>query len=111
MNPLDYSLCTQTVTVYRKEDTGVCRFVLENCYLEMEVCEHTDVLGKQQAFRFLLIMPGQEQLVFPGDRIVEGVGAEVEAWAQTNGFAQVEYATLCRWDGCICHTEAGRKVR
>ena len=28
MNPLDYSLCNQTVTLYRKEGNGVKRQVL-----------------------------------------------------------------------------------
>ena len=111
MSPLDYSLCTQTVTVYRRQEDTVQRVILENCYLELEEQVLEDVLGQQSAYRFLLIVPGQEQLVFAGDRVTVGIGPEDISWVQTGGFPQVEYARICCWDGCICHTEAGRKVR
>lgn len=109
MNPLDYSLCEQTVTVYRRQGEGVARVVLDNCFLQLQRMQKTDTLGQQRACSFLLIVPGQEQMVFPGDRIFEGVGPEDLTWAQTGAFDQVEYAKPCYWCGCICHTEAGRK--
>ena len=108
---LDERLCTQTVTLYRRQGSAVQRIVLEGCYLEMEQRLSRDALGQQREYRFLLIVPGQEQMVFPGDRILEGIGPEELSWALTSGFAQVEYAKVCCWEGSICHTEAGRKVR
>ena len=33
MNPLDYSLCNQTVTLYQKEGNEVKRQVLTDCHL------------------------------------------------------------------------------
>ena len=33
MNPLDYSLCDQTVTIYRKNGDEILRKVAGNCHL------------------------------------------------------------------------------
>ena len=109
MNPLDYSLCAQTVTVYRKQEEGVQRTVLDSCFLQIQQEQKMDVLGQQKFCCFLLIVPGQEQLVFPGVRIFAGIGPENLTWEQTGAFPQAEYAKPCYWNGSICHTEAGRK--
>lgn len=109
MSPLDYSLCTQTVTLYRRQEDTVQRTVLKNCFLQMRQKLETDLLGQQRVYAFLLIVPGEEQLVFPGDRLVEGIGPQTLSWQQTSGFPQVEYAEAYYWEGKLCHIEAGRK--
>ena len=109
MSPLDYTRCRQTVTVYRRQEDKVLRQVLDNCFLQMKDTLREDVYGKECSASFLLIVPGTQQMVFPGDRILEGIGPEVTDWGQTSGFAQTQYAQVFCWDGEICHTEAGRK--
>ncbi len=111
--PVDYSLCCQTVTVYRKQENRVLRQVVEGCYLE-----HRDKLagrltGDQQERSFLLIMPGNIQRVFPGDRVLRGIGPVVSDWESfipetVAGLVEVEYTTPCYWENEICHVEAGR---
>lgn len=112
--PLDYSLCDKTVTVYRMENGKLQRLVVEGCYYVWQVGQETDALGTRQITRFLLIMPGSCQRVFPGDRIYDGVGPEEVDWPTflpTNvpGLSQVAYTRPTWWAGSICHVEAGRK--
>lgn len=116
MNPLDYSLCTDTVTVYRKESEGVFRQVLDNCFLSWEEQVVTDKFGTRKGVEFLLICPGDTQKIFPGDRIYAGVGPEAEEvqWgeflpAAVPGLGQVSYVRVYRLDGENCHTEAGSR--
>lgn len=114
MHPLDYSLCTQTVTVYRKQADSVMRQVVENCYFRLEQKQERDAMGCQREKAFLLIMPGETQCVFAGDRVMEGIGPEIttEQWrrfipALVEGLAEVSYATPYCWEGTVCHVEAG----
>lgn len=114
--PFDYSLCNQTVTIYRKQRHNVLYQVIENCYLEYSTRVDTDEYGKQMERRFLLIIPGSRQQVFVDDRIYDGVGPElsIQEWtdfipAKVPGLMQVQYVTPCSWNGQICHMEAGRK--
>lgn len=114
--PLDYGMCCQTVTVYRRTPQEILRFVLPGCFLQWQQEQSFERLGQQQERKFLLIQPGKEQLVFPGDRIFEGVGPQItpEQWAafvpeRVAGLGQVVYAVPYRWQGVFCHTEAGRK--
>ena len=72
--------------------------------------------GEQKPRKFLLVQPGEKQLVFPGDRVWEGVGPVVteENWdmfipALIPGLGEAEYASAYYWQGQFCHTEAGRK--
>lgn len=115
--PLDYSLCQQTVTVYRKQTDGIYRQVVENCFFRLERHRKVDALGCRGEKTLLLIVPGDTRCVFPGDRVMEGVGPEVsaEAWSQfvpalVEGLAQVSYATPFVWEGRLCHVEAGGKA-
>ena len=100
---VDYSMCCQTVTIYRKtsEDT-ILRQEIPGCFLQWE--------NLWDGQNFLLIQPGQEQLVFPGDKVWEGIGPEValEAWEDFIPTAEVQYAKVYNWEGKFCHTEAGR---
>lgn len=116
-SPFDYSLCSQTVTVYRLRDRCVIRRELEGCYLQYSTHIQTDEYGRQLERRFLLIAPGQEQLVFADDRIYAGIGPEIseQNWpefipAKVEGLMQVQYVKPCFWNGQLCHTEAGRKA-
>lgn len=111
--PLDYSLCNSTVTVYRKTAEGICRQVVEGCYLENRCEQRSELSGTRQESPFLLIMPGSCQRVFPGDRILEGIGPQVIDWESfipvtVPGLYQAQYAMPCYWEGQICHVEAGR---
>ena len=54
--PLDYSLCTMTVTVYRRE--GLTRHVLEGVFYEETQRKTQDVGREAQEMGFLLIIPG-----------------------------------------------------
>lgn len=114
--PLDYSLCCQTVTIYRKQGDSILRQAAENCYLEARDQRVTDTLGSRGDFSFLLVMPGPDRRVFPGDRVMAGEGPEVslEDWdgfipAKVPGLYEVEYAAPYTWEGETCHVEAGRR--
>lgn len=113
---MDYSLCAQVVTVYRKTPEGVLRLELPGCYLQWREEEGFDRLGRKKERKFLLIQPGQEQLIFPGDRVFDGVGPEITSqdWGRfipelVENLGQVAYAAPYWWQGRFCHTEAGRK--
>jgi len=111
--PVDYSLCRQAVTVYRKGKDTVLRQVVQGCYFEHRV-KHTPALpGVTQEKNFLLIMPGDTQRVFPGDRVLPGVGPVVTDWEHfipetVEGLVEVAYAAPCYWENKLCHVEAGR---
>lgn len=112
----EYGMCNQTVTVYRKTKEGICRKVIHNCCLQWAEKLRYDRLGRCVNRNFLLIQPGVEQLVFPGDRVYDGVGrvVDLEDWEYflpiaVPGLGEVAYATPYQWKGVFCHTEAGRK--
>ena len=112
--PLDYSLCTQTVTVYRKSKGTLQRLVVDGCYYIWEDVTVTDVAGTRFERRFLLIMPGRCQRVFPGDRIYNGVGPEEVNWQEfipvnVAGLSETAYVRPSWWGAEVCHVEAGRK--
>lgn len=109
MSLMDYGMCDQTVTVYRRTMDGLARFVLDGCCLQVKSRGKLDESGYQVDRPFLLIVPGEEQMVFPGDRVSLGIGPEVNAWQETAAFLEVEYAAPFVWEGTFCHTEAGRK--
>lgn len=116
MNPLDYSLCDRTVTVYRKREDGITRLVADGCYYAWQEEQTVDEEGCRRETTFLLVMPGDTQRVFVGDRVFDGVGPEVDTdgWAafipaKVAGLAEVSYVMPCYWDGKLCHVEAGRK--
>jgi len=113
---VNYALCDQTVTVYRLRDGQVQRQVLENCGYSWQNTEVDDELGCRRETKCLLILPGEEQTIFPGDRVFDGVGPAVTAarWAEfvpvlVPTLAEVAYVMPVRLGGQICHWEAGRK--
>ena len=114
--PTDYPFCTQTVTVYRKTENGIHRQEISNVFLQIQENTRFSQLGRQLERKFLLIQPGEHQLVFAGDRIYAGIGPEVTVrqWPsflpeQVEGLVVAEYATAYYWQDRFCHTEAGRK--
>ncbi len=113
--PLDYSLCNQTVTVYRLEGSTVQRQIIWQAQYQFEVQESCDREGKTRKTTCLLIIPGQADLR-PGDRVYPGVGPIVTArdWAgflpvRIPGLSQIHYVKPRYWDGRVCHTEAGSR--
>ena len=101
--PLDYSLCRDVVTVYRRE--GLTRHVLEGVFYEDTQRRAVEVGREAREEGFLLIVPGGWD-IRPGDRLAFGLGPEITTWAQTTGLATVESVKQCRFQGQICHTEA-----
>ena len=111
---LTYSLCNQTVTCYRQEKGQVRRQILENCFYRWEDVLVSGESGDRFVRKCLLIQPGDAQKVFPGDRVLPGIGPEVTDWenflpVNQPGLSQIAYATPWYWEGKIAHTEAGRK--
>lgn len=109
MNPFDYSLCDQTVTVYR----GQQRQVAENCHLSRQISTPTENYGKSEEKKFLLIIPGDFPLQ-PGDRIYDGIGPMEVDWdtfipALVPELYEVSFAKPCFWDGEVTHWEAGNR--
>lgn len=109
MNPFDYSLCDQTVTVYR----GQQRQVAENCHLSRQISTPTESYGKSEEKKFLLIIPGDFPLQ-PGDRIYDGIGPTEVDWntfipALVPELYEVSFAKPCFWDGEVTHWEAGNR--
>lgn len=113
--PVDYSLCNQTVTVYHNTGSGFMRTVFNRAYLDHKKTQTVDKTGNKEANSFLLVIPGATQAVFPGDKVLMGIGPEVttrEAWAAmvpatTPGLVVVSYADSKFWNGQMVHTEAG----
>ena len=114
MNPLDYSLCNQTVTFYRKTGEEIIRQVAENCHLSCKYRETTESHGKSMEKKFLLIIPGEEISLQPGDRIFAGIGPENVDWqaflpANVPELYEVSFAKPCYWEGNLTHWEAGNR--
>ena len=113
---MDYPMCSQRVTIYRKTAEGITRTELPGCYIQWQEEESYDRLGRQAQRKFLLIQPGESQQVFPGDRVLEGIGPEIfdGEWHTFTpelvaGLGEVAYAKPFYLQGIFCHTEAGRK--
>lgn len=114
--PIDYSVCRDTVTVYRLQEDKVLRQVVESCFITWEEKFVTDATGTRMGRNFLLILPGDRNEVCLGDRVFDGIGPEITAqqWsafipACVPGLGQVNFVKPCRWEGEICHIEAGNR--
>ena len=114
MNPLNYSLCRQTVTVYRNEKGQLQRQVIPGCSYHWQDRKVADVRGWHLERGVLLIVPGDKGDLRPGDRIFEGVGPVDVDWDRwiprlVPGLSEVAYVQPQYWRDRVCHTEAGRK--
>lgn len=114
--PIDYSkLCRQTVTVYHRTPDGITRSVHKRAFLDHKKTHSVEKTGSKEANSFLLVVPGEEQLVFVEDKVFDGVGPEISTADQWRDFIPVKhpglfvvkYADAKRWGGSIVHTEAG----
>lgn len=110
MNPFDYSLCRQTLTLYGMRNGQQIRKEIRSCYFAPVNLLRTDLTGKSRLKKFLLIIPGQLD-VQPGDRIYDGIGPETVEW---NSFLpdlsprvyEIGNVKPCLWEGEICHIQA-----
>lgn len=110
MNPFDYSLCSQTVTVYRKVGEEIVRKTATG-FMGVKTAAPTESYGKSQEKTFRLIIPGDFAL-FPGDRVFLGMGPDTVDWktflpALVPEVFAVSFAKPCYWEGRIAHWEAG----
>lgn len=114
--PLQYRMCSQTVTVYHKDGDTITRTVYENkAYLDFRKNQNIEKTGNRETNSFLLVIPGSEQAVFPKDKVILGVGPEIAtaaSWAdfipsKVAGLVVVSYADPKYWRGQLVHTEAG----
>lgn len=120
-HPINYSLlCNQTVTVYRKQEVnGNVNFmqsVYKNSFLDFKKTVSVDKHGATESTSLLLVIPGSEQAVYPGDKVLLGIGPQIPSgdyWSKefipskVNGLMVVKYADPKYWNGKIVHTEAG----
>lgn len=113
--PVDYRMCNQTVTVYHKDGDTYTRTVYERAFMDFKKTQSVDKTGSKETNSFLLVIPGDEQAVFVGDKVMLGIGPEIgnrEEWAafipsKVPGLVVVSYADPKYWNGKIVHTEAG----
>lgn len=113
--PVDYRLCNQTVTVYHKDGDTITRTVHSRAFLEFRKTQTTDKTGSKEANSFLLVVPGNTQAVFVGDKVLLGEGPKIttaKEWTafvpvKVPGLVVVDYVDPKYWNGTIVHTEAG----
>ena len=104
----DYRLCKQAVTVYHRE--GLTRQVYEKAFYEF-TRQSSNAAGVDGAKEdFLLVIPGREQMLFPGDKVVLGVGPEVASWGELNRqnfptLSQINQVKCRFFDGKMVHCE------
>ena len=114
----DYSLCTQTVTVYSFDGEAVTRTVHPQAYLDFKKTENVDRTGSTEANGFLLVVPGSTLACHVGDKVILGEGpqvpeTEVAKWwrafipTKVDNLVVVGYVDPKYWDGQLVHTEAG----
>ncbi len=113
-NPLDYSLCNQTVTVYHwNPDTKqIRRTVYPGAFLDYKKTQNVDKTGGTDVNTFLLVIPCEKQAVFVGDKVFHGIGPMVTDWAKfipssVPGLCVVKYVDPKFWRDRLVHIEAG----
>ena len=116
ISPVDYSLCTQTVTVYHLDGKDTyTRKVFTDAFLDFKKTQNVDKTGSSEVNGFLLVIPGPSVPVSVGDKVLLGEGPEIatrEAWAsfipaKVPGLVVVKWVDPKYWHGSIVHTEAG----
>ncbi len=115
--PVDYRLCNQTATVYHKAEgrEAYSRRVYPRAFLDFKKVQSVDKTGSSEGTSFLLVLPTEEQTVYPGDKVLLGEGPEIssrEAWAgfipsKVPGLGVVKYVDPKYWQGKMVHLEAG----
>lgn len=114
--PMDYSLCDQTVTIYRRQLNTINRQVVEGCHYSWKEVQTEDVMGIRRQRLCLLILPADAADIQIGDRVYDGIGPQISAagWytflpVTVEGLSEINYVSPCYWEGTLCHIEAGRK--
>lgn len=113
--PIDYRMCRQTVTVYHKEGEKITRVVHEHAFLDFRKNLTVDKTGSQESNSFLLVIPGAEQMIFVGDKVMLGEGPVIDTrdeWAKLipatmPGVVVVKYVDPKYWGEQMVHVEAG----
>lgn len=112
--PLDYSLCDQTVTIYRMAQGQLIRQVTDGALLTVEYEQTPGVSGEEYTVHCHVILAGEDACLLPGDRIMQGIGPELSPaeWGQflpvrVPGLAQLERVKPFYWQGRQCHVEGG----
>lgn len=115
--PVDYSLCSQTVSIYHWDgkDTVTRRVVEKGAFLDFKKVQDVSKTGSSEVNSFLLVIPCSEIPVAVGDKVLHGEGSEigsVEEWrsfipAKTPGLAVVKWVDPKYWKGRLVHVEAG----
>ena len=113
--PVDYRMCKQTVTVYHKDGDTYIRTVYKKAFLDFRKNQTVDKTGSKESNTFLLIIPGDAQMVFAGDKVLLGIGPEittVDEWrhfipSTTPGLVVVKYVDPKYWGTQMVHVEAG----
>lgn len=116
-SPVDYRLCSQTVTIYHWDGKeAYTRTVIEKgAFLDFKKTQDISRTGSAEVNSFLLVIPCSEPLVAVGDKVYHGAGPEIttrEAWAsfipsKVPGLMVVRYAEPKYWKGRLVHMEAG----
>lgn len=108
-------MCKQIVTVYHKDGDVYTRTVHKKAFLDFRKNQTVDKTGSKEANSFLLVIPGDSQMVFVGDKVLLGEGPEIttrETWAAfipstTPGLVVVKYVDPKYWGTQMVHVEAG----
>lgn len=118
----DYSLCNQTVTLYRADmrQKTVTRAVLRGASYNARRNHNVEKTGSTAANSFLLVIPqstaryGEDYTLGVEDKVLLGEGPQVsyEEWAtflpsHHAGLCAVKYIDVKYWQGAVCHVEAG----
>ena len=93
--PVDYRLCTQTVTVYHKSGEEYIRTVYDRAFLDHKKTQTVDKTGSKDANSFLLVIPGDTQSVFAGDKVYDGIGPEIVSREDWASFIPMSFTTFC----------------
>lgn len=115
-SPLNYSLCNQTVTVYRADNADgfkCTKKVYKNAFLDFKKAVSVDKTGSKESNSFLLVIKGNADLK-PKDKVMLGVGADItsrEEWAKFIPSTQanlvvIETVDPKYYNNEICHVEA-----
>ena len=109
-----FPCCNDTITVYRKENGKVRRFVVRHSLYSHEDYAAFDNLGKHLSGRCLLLLPGGKYIPRLEDRIYPGIGPKNVDWEtfipnNVRGLGELSYVTTIYLSGKIHHYEAGRE--
>lgn len=97
-----------TLTVYHRE--GLTRQVVDRAYFE--VTRTRGAAGMEKlGTEFLAVIPCKSPAVFPGDKLLPGVGPEVSHWRELDVDRFPELMTVSQvaqryFNGELCHVEA-----